>query len=201
MKKKSLVIAVALVAILAIGLVVTIAYFTDKKDVTNTFTVGNLKIDLTEPNFPEAPPKLLPGTEIPKDPTVKLLAGSEDAYVFMQLKPEGRIMDFLKPISINSNWIPVTGGSNLYVYATGDPRTPAVVTAGTVLPALFDKVEVIADLDNRIFEGYEVEGGDDVPAFDPLVDKLTINAFAHQAYVNGVLSYTIAEDAAKVQLP
>ena len=65
MKKKSLVIAVALVAILAIGLVVTIAYFTDKKDVTNTFTVGYLKIDLTAPNFPEAPPQLLPGTELP----------------------------------------------------------------------------------------------------------------------------------------
>lgn len=47
MKKKILSIAlvVAMVAVIAAG---SLAYFTDKDDATNTFTVGNVKIDLLE---------------------------------------------------------------------------------------------------------------------------------------------------------
>ena len=49
MKKKSILmaaIAVMLVAVLVVG--GTLAYFTDTKSATNTFTVGNVKIDLLE---------------------------------------------------------------------------------------------------------------------------------------------------------
>lgn len=186
MRKKSFVIAMALVAILAIGLAVTIAYFTDKKEVTNTFTVGNLQIDLTETYTQGS--KLLPGTTIPKDPKVTLKAGSEDAYVFMQLKPEGNIMTFLEPIVINTSWKPVTGRTDLYVYQPG--AAPEVVSAGTVLPALFTEVKVKTGLDNAAFA-----------AFNAAADKLTVKAFAHQAYINGALNYATAEAAAKVQLP
>ena len=47
MKKKivSLALAVCLIAIAAVG---TLAYFTDTKSATNTFTVGNVKIELLE---------------------------------------------------------------------------------------------------------------------------------------------------------
>ncbi|MDD6871337.1 MAG: TasA family protein, partial [Clostridiales bacterium] len=47
-KKKSLVLAltIAMVAILAVG--GSLAYLTDTKTATNTFTVGNVKIDLIE---------------------------------------------------------------------------------------------------------------------------------------------------------
>ena len=46
MKKKLIAIflCVALVAIAVVG--ASLAYFTDTKSVTNTFTVGNVKIDL-----------------------------------------------------------------------------------------------------------------------------------------------------------
>lgn len=49
MKKKTILvaaIAVMLVAALVVG--GTLAYFTDKDNATNTFTVGNVKIDLLE---------------------------------------------------------------------------------------------------------------------------------------------------------
>ena len=51
MKKKILVLC--LVVALAVTAVVggTLAYFTDKDDATNTFTVGNVKIDLIESRF------------------------------------------------------------------------------------------------------------------------------------------------------
>ena len=51
MKKKSILmaaIAVMLVAVLVVG--GTLAYFTDTKSATNTFTMGNVKIKLDESN-------------------------------------------------------------------------------------------------------------------------------------------------------
>ena len=51
MKKKSILmaaIAVMLVAVLVVG--GTLAYFTDTKSATNTFTMGNVKITLDETN-------------------------------------------------------------------------------------------------------------------------------------------------------
>lgn len=79
----------------------TVAYLTDSKTVTNTFTVGNVAITLDEAaikqdettkNWVEdetADPKrvtgnqykLLPGITYAKDPTVTVKAGSEKAYV------------------------------------------------------------------------------------------------------------------------
>ena len=187
MRRNAIVIAVTLTVILAVGLLSTLAYFTDKKEVTNTFTVGNLKIDLTEPDF-VANSKLLPGTTIAKDPTVKLLEGSEEAYIFMQIVYGGNIMNFLDTISVNTNWKLVTGRTDLYVYAPGG--TADVVTAGTSLPALFSQVAVKEGLDGASFTGFSAAN-----------DKITIKAFAHQAYINGTLDYTTAENAAKVQLP
>ena len=51
MKKKltAIFLCVALVAIAVVG--ASLAYFTDTKSATNTFTVGNVKIDLIESRF------------------------------------------------------------------------------------------------------------------------------------------------------
>ena len=79
MKKKrivSLSLIVALIAIIAGG---TYAYFTDTDDVENTFTVGNVKIEIDEPNWTE-PVTAQPGVKYAKDPAVKN-TGANDAYV------------------------------------------------------------------------------------------------------------------------
>ena len=51
MKKKvtALCLCVALLAVAVVG--ASLAYFTDTKSATNTFTVGNVKIDLIESRF------------------------------------------------------------------------------------------------------------------------------------------------------
>lgn len=72
-----LAMAVAMVAILAIG--GTLAYFTDEDDATNTFTIGNVDIDLEE-NFDGDEANLQPGLDINKDVYVTN-TGSNDAYV------------------------------------------------------------------------------------------------------------------------
>lgn len=70
---------------LVVGLVTggTIAWLTDKTDpVTNTFTYGDINIDLTETTTTY---KIVPGVDIAKDPTVKVDAKSETCYVFVKV--------------------------------------------------------------------------------------------------------------------
>jgi predicted ribosomally synthesized peptide with SipW-like signal peptide len=74
-KRKIIAIAATLcmAAILVVG--GTLAYFTDKDIATNEFTVGNVDIDLTEPNWDETgkidAETVYPGEPLAKDPTVE----------------------------------------------------------------------------------------------------------------------------------
>lgn len=88
MKKKTILvaaIAVMLVAALVVG--GTLAYFTDKSDAkVNTFTMGNVGIDLTETKWDaQADHTLVPGKFYDKNPTITVDANSQDAYVFLKL--------------------------------------------------------------------------------------------------------------------
>lgn len=74
MKKKILALSLC-VALLAVAVVGgTLAYFSDSDDARNTFTVGNVDIKLTEPNWEgngkEDAPEVYPGEALAKDPTV-----------------------------------------------------------------------------------------------------------------------------------
>lgn len=84
MKKKivALCLCIAL-AVVAIG-GATLAYFTDKTDtVTNTFTVGNVDIELAETTGADY--TVIPGVPITKDPEVTVKANSATSYVFVKV--------------------------------------------------------------------------------------------------------------------
>jgi len=103
MKKKILVISLT-VAVLAITIIGgTLAWFTDEQEATNTFTVGNVEIELREPLWDgvlfggtaEKQPddstlgknlavNLVPGREIPKNPQV-MNVGANPCYVRLVL--------------------------------------------------------------------------------------------------------------------
>ena len=99
MKKKTILvaaIAVMLVAALVVG--GTLAYFTDKDDATNTFTVGNVKIALNEQQKDknglvpfDASKQLVPGKSndgnaVSKIVTVTNTSEHNDAWVWVELK-------------------------------------------------------------------------------------------------------------------
>ena len=98
MKKKSILmaaIAVMLVAVLVVG--GTLAYFTDTKSATNTFTMGNVKIALDEQQKgenglePFAQDKILvPGKSNDGNAVSKIVTvsntGDNDAWVWVELK-------------------------------------------------------------------------------------------------------------------
>lgn len=101
--RKLLITVLGAVTLMSATMVGTLAYFTDSDSVTNTFTVGYVKIDLDEadvkpngeleyadsgntnrnPRVKKNEYNLLPGHTYIKDPTVHVDKDSEDCYVFV----------------------------------------------------------------------------------------------------------------------
>ena len=119
----------ALVLVVAVASVGgTIAWLTDKTDpVMNTFTVGDINITLTETNTVAVDGKqtkqfkIIPGTNLEKDPVVTVEKGSEDCYLFVQVVeanwPTAKEADntTLKVrYEIATGWTLVTGTTNVY---------------------------------------------------------------------------------------
>jgi len=91
MKKRNLakaVAACALVGALAVGASGTLAYLTDSETATNVFTVGEVKIDLEEPNYPgndsDDVKELVPNEEVKKDPQIENTS-INDAIVYLKM--------------------------------------------------------------------------------------------------------------------
>lgn len=83
---KTFVVMLALVLALGCAVGGTIAWLTKTTDpVVNTFTYGNIDIDLTETVRTY---KIVPGQKIDKDPKVTVFANSEDCYLFVKVEEE-----------------------------------------------------------------------------------------------------------------
>lgn len=99
MNAKKKILSVALAAALAATAIVgsSLAYFTDQEEKTNEFTVGNVDITLTEPNWDADlnDKDLIPGKTIPKDPTITVEADSETAYTFMKVQLSADFVELL----------------------------------------------------------------------------------------------------------
>lgn len=98
-KNKALLLALCAVSLVTASVFGTMAYLTDDKMVTNTFTVGSVAITMDEakvdtdgkpvPNANRVTDnsyKLLPGHEYTKDPTIHVDANSEDCYLFVKVE-------------------------------------------------------------------------------------------------------------------
>lgn len=178
--KKVLILGLCAVLLVAASVLGTMAYLTDTKSVTNTFTVGNVAITLDEANVnPDGTKKdesrvatntykLMPGHEYLKDPTVHVTAGSEDCFLFV--KVENGISDIETKTNADTiaaqmganNWKPVDGVANVYVYAEG--KDPTVVQAGA---------------DKLVFANFTIDGN--VDTFEGKVQDIVVTAYAIQA--------------------
>lgn len=142
-KKKILSISVA--AILAVTAAVggTLAFFTDTQSKENVITVGNVKIDLTEPQWDATGSKeaedVYPGEALAKDPTVKNV-GTNPCFVRIsvsaldQFGSKGMITyrtDYVEG-KLGENW--ELNQDDGYFYYTG------VLAAGEETDALFDQI-------------------------------------------------------------
>lgn len=166
-KAKITVIALTLVACLMVAGVS--AYFTDADTATNTFTVGNVSLDLQEPNW-NPPTDITPNEEFAKDPQIKN-DGINEEYVFMEvIVPYANVVTAnadgsknaaakteLFTYTVNEGWVllghrDADGNvsdevvynddgtvTHLYAYAADDTMT--ALTAGTTTPALFNYIK------------------------------------------------------------
>jgi len=155
-KSKKIAIVVAAIALIAVIGVVgsTLAFFTDRDQKTNVFTMGNVNGTLEETsddgkvvNIPEDGiefDKIVPGDNINKVPYMKLGANSSDAYARIKLTWQdangqdvtGADLTKLQEIGLDipTSW--VLGNDGYYYYQTkltkDAPQTANIFTTVTI---------------------------------------------------------------------
>ena len=187
-KKKILVLAVSvcLVAILAIG--GTLAYFTDTDAKTNTFTVGNVDITLTEPNWEgtgsQDAPEVYPGEPLAKDPTVENTGANP---CFVRIKVTG--LDCLAPasnITYRTDYMTGKLGDNWVLHTDSYFYYNKVLGVKETTDALFDQIVIPTDLTN----------GNADTEFNVVVTAEAVQAQGAKASWAAVQTMTVAEIAA-----
>lgn len=96
-----------LALVLVIGCAVggTIAWLTAQTDpVVNTFTYGDINIELTETKPDNRQAKIIPGVDIEKDPKVTVKANSEACWLFVKVEEEGTFVANKVTYSIADGW-------------------------------------------------------------------------------------------------
>lgn len=183
MLKKTLLLVCMMALVVCISVGATIAYLTSQDTVTNTFTVGQVGIELWETDVDEDdneadnhPEKnldkankyhLLPGHEYVKDPTVYVDETSESCYLYVKVindiaDIEDKANTVEEQIEANE-WLPLQGVDNVYW-------------------KLYDKDEEGAKLDHPVFGTFKIAGegvkNSDIAAYEN--KTITVTAYAIQ---------------------
>lgn len=149
MKKKTVAFVLAMVLVFAVTVGVTVAYLTDKTGpVVNTFTVGNVNIDLTETTTDY---KMIPGMTIEKNPMVTVKANSEDCWLFVKVVKSDNFDSFMT-FNMDSGWTALDGVNGVFyrqVAASGTDQDFAVLANNKVSV----KSDVTKDMMDAIKEG------------------------------------------------
>ena len=112
----------AFIALLALVLVIgcvaggTVAWLVAKTEpVVNTFTYGNINIALAENTGTNY--KVIPGTNIEKNPKVTVTAGSEACYLFVKVEKVGMFTGMSYEIA--DGWTALEGENGVYYRQVG----------------------------------------------------------------------------------
>ena len=188
MKRKilALVLCVAMLAIAVVG--GTLAYFTDTDAKTNTFTVGNVDITLTEPKWDESgeaeAEDVYPGEPLAKDPTV---TNDGNNPCFVRIKVEG-LDQFAEAfngamITYRTDYVEGALGTNWVLHTDGYFYYTKVLAVGETTDALFDQVVIPFALTNNAdaepidVSAYAVQAQGARPSFSA-VEAMTVAEIA-----------------------
>lgn len=195
-RSKALILTLCAVLLVTASMLGTMAYLTDNKTVTNTFTVGSVAITLDEAEVDEAGNavgtdrvqsneyKLLPGHTYTKDPMVTVLSGSEPSYVKMTVTfskadeldaifaPDGADLTSIFKGYDNTSWI-YKGNTKdetkkTRTYEFWYKEAVGAPNGNVALDALFDSITVPGTITNEQLA--TIEGM-----------TITVNAYAIQA--------------------
>ena len=155
----------AFIALLALVLVIgcvaggTVAWLVAKTEpVVNTFTYGNIDIALTETTGTSY--KIIPGTDIPKDPKVTVKGGSEACWLFVKVEEVGAISTITTdPVhyAIDTGWAQLKDKDGKDVSGVYY-RLVDAVDNDTAFNVLKDnKIIVSGELTKETIKGYAVQ--------------------------------------------
>lgn len=171
----AMVLAMVLLVVVTVG--ATLAWLNDNTEtVENTFTIGKVKLELKESpatrneetgEITYGTPaegvqntyQMIPNTTYTKDPTVKVLEGSEKCWVFITVEKSENLDDYIT-YTLNSAWTELEEG---VYYQEG-------ITENTELEIITGDTIVVNDLTNTEMEA--LNGGS---------LKLNFKAYAIQA--------------------
>ena len=164
MKKRTIALMAALMILAGCIVGGTIAWLTDKTDsVQNTFTVGNIDIELEETTTDF---KMVPGNKIAKDPKVTVEAKSEDCWLFVKVE-KSAVLDQYITYAVDNKWTALTGVDGVYY------REVAAADADQEFAVLKDnEVTVNKDVTKEMMDALEAEGSE--------LPTLTFTAYAVQ---------------------
>ena len=195
--KKKITLVVALALVLVVGVFGSLAWLTASTDeVTNTFTIGNIQITLTEPNAPTSKEyKVVPGGSATKDPTITVAKDSESCYVYacvtntVKVTVNGKETVVATPNVNATNWVSVCTSGDKTLYRYKEIVNASNAAADITLP-VFTTV-TYSDLITK----------DNISEITPTTDKITVDAFAIQseALTSGVTTAD-AEAAAHFEM-
>lgn len=171
---------IAMAVVLLIGCVAggTLAWLMDTTDeVVNTFTVGDIDIELNEtkghinPETNDREFKMVPGNTIDKDPKVTVKADSEACWLFVKIEETANLGTFIS-YTVDSDWTALgTAYPGVYYYNGTDLN--ALLTADKTFSVLAnDKVTVKDTVTKADMTGLKAEGA--------VLPALTFKAYAVQ---------------------
>lgn len=193
--KKALLLTVCAILLVVASVMGTLAYLTSKDVVTNTFTAGKVKITLDETKVDvygaavdpaqttqENSYILVPGHTYKKDPTVHVVAGSENSYLFVKVDNNIAAYEATDYTNINAQ-----------ILANGWTAHP---TEAGVYYRNYSKASGAADY--GVFQNFKVEQTLDNADMPLTQVTVTVTAYAIQA--DGIATATEAWTALLAQL-
>ena len=111
-KKKLIISAIILSLVVTAGVGSLIAYFASVSGpVVNTFTVGEVEIELADAEVEVIP--LVPGTTAERTSVVTVLRGSEDCYVYVKIEQPYELTQYTS-YELAEGWINLGGIDGVY---------------------------------------------------------------------------------------
>lgn len=132
MSRKKLITLTSIAAAVLIGVGITLAFMTSSSAVSNTFTVGNVKLTLEETTGTTY--QLTPGTTLTKDPVLTVKAGSEASWVFFKAGKDSALSEYVD-YEVTTGWILLDGYTDVYyrrVEKTSTDRSFTLLAGDTV---------------------------------------------------------------------
>ena len=184
MKKKATIAVTALLLVLCFAIGGTLAWLkAETKPVVNTFTYGDINIDLSETTGNEY--KMIPGNDITKDPKVTVEKDSAACWLFVKVEKSDNYADYLANYTIADGWTALDGVDGVY-YREVNADTAKAGTSYQVLKG--DTVTVLDSVKKSDMEAIK-NGTVDEPT-------LTFTAYAVQLDGFNATTNTAAKNAA-----